>query len=45
MSRVESKTCLKCGSYNITLNDGSFICKECGLKFSLVEGRKRSLSQ
>ena len=39
---MESKTCLKCGSYNITLHDDRFVCKDCGLGFYLVENRKRS---
>ena len=45
MTRVESKTCIKCGSYNITQNDGRFVCKDCGLRFYLVEDRDGSLSQ
>ena len=45
MTRVESKTCIKCGSDNIKQNEGKFVCKNCGLRFYLFEGRKENLSQ
>ena len=45
MTRTDSKTCIKCGSYNVTQNEGRFVCKGCGLRFSLVEEREGSLSQ
>lgn len=37
MTRVESKSCIKCGSSKIKLDTEKFVCSECGLIFCLFE--------
>ena len=40
MSRIDSKTCPKCGFGDIILKDNRFYCNLCGLSFCIFEVKK-----